>query len=260
MPKLPFMQFYPQDWLIDTRCLTPSEKAIWIDVLCFMWIQEKRGILKGQVKDLARMVGMNEDEFGSSVLKMRQKGVCDVKIDDKKNEKYPEMIIICRRMVKEQKSFIDNAFRMERWKKANEKRKINAKTTAKKSEVISQKSKDISADTTSHIPETVDNSVDNLGVEEKAKKPLTDVQKVVLVYKMASGYPKEDAGWDRVNFARCAKSAKILIEFLGSWENAADCIQEVYEKLSSKGLTLTIETIVKHASDWKRDKFEMMKV
>lgn len=87
-------------------------------------------------------------------------------------------------------------------------------------------------------------------------RQLTPVQKVVLVYKMATGYEKDDKSWDQLNFARCSKSAKALIDFLGDWEKAADCVQDVYERLTSKGLTVTLETVTKHAADWKKDMSE----
>lgn len=89
-------------------------------------------------------------------------------------------------------------------------------------------------------------------------KPLTDLQKVVICYKVASGYPKDDAAWDKLNFARCSKSAKALLEFLGSWSAAGDCIQDVYEKLHGKGLTVTLETVTKHAADWQKDRNERL--
>lgn len=87
-------------------------------------------------------------------------------------------------------------------------------------------------------------------------KILTDVQKVVTVYKIASGYSKEDPAWDKLNFARCSKSAKQLLDFIGNWKDAGNCIQDVYEKLTAKGLTVTLETVAKHAADWKKDKQE----
>lgn len=90
----------------------------------------------------------------------------------------------------------------------------------------------------------------------ETKKAMTDVQKVVGVYRMASGFQKEDPIWDKAHFPRCAKSAKVLIDFLGNWKMAADCIQDVYEHLTSKGLTVTMETIVKHSADWKKDYLE----
>lgn len=80
-----------------------------------------------------------------------------------------------------------------------------------------------------------------------------DIRRVVMIYKMASGYEKDDKGWDKIYFGRYMRPAKMLIEFLGGWERAADAVQDIYEKLTSVGLTVTMETIVKHSADWKRD-------
>lgn len=87
----------------------------------------------------------------------------------------------------------------------------------------------------------------------KPDKPLTDVQRIVLAYKIVTGYPKEDQAWDKLNFARCAKSAKALLEFMGNWGDSVDCVEFVFNRLNSKGLTVTLETIVRHAADFKRD-------
>lgn len=95
------------------------------------------------------------------------------------------------------------------------------------------------------------------GSDVPAKK-LTDVQKVVTVFKLCQGYEKDDKSWDRAYFSRFSKSAKDLIEFLGNWRDAADCVQDVYQKLSEKGLTVTLETVHKHAAEWKKDKAEKM--
>lgn len=43
--KLPYMQFYPSDWLSDTRLLTVSAKAAWIDTIATLWNTDPRGIL-----------------------------------------------------------------------------------------------------------------------------------------------------------------------------------------------------------------------
>lgn len=102
---------------------------------------------------------------------------------------------------------------------------------------------------------TVPNPTNHIPTVSDAK---TDIQKIVLVFKMASGYEKEDKLWDKLNFARCTKTAKDLLEFFGNWKDAGDCIQDVYERLNSKGFTVTIETIRKHAAEWKKNKQERM--
>lgn len=85
------------------------------------------------------------------------------------------------------------------------------------------------------------------------KVPRDDLRKVITVFKLASGIQKEDTEWDRLYFPRYAKSAKQLIQFLGSWEKAADCIQDIIERLEGLGRSYTFETIVTHAASWKKD-------
>lgn len=87
----------------------------------------------------------------------------------------------------------------------------------------------------------------------KKNRELTEIQKVVEAWKIVVG-AEEDPGWDKLNFPRCSKSAKQLLDYFGNWEMVSDCMEEIYNRLSSKGLTVTLETIVKHASTWKAEK------
>ncbi len=86
--------------------------------------------------------------------------------------------------------------------------------------------------------------------------PMSDIQKVVTVFKLCQGVDQNDKAWDKIYFGRFAKPAKELIVLLGSWRAAGDCIQDVYEKLTGKGLTVTLETVIKHATEWRRDNAE----
>ncbi len=83
-----------------------------------------------------------------------------------------------------------------------------------------------------------------------------DLMKIVYVFKMCQGVEKEDKGWDRVYFPRFSKPAKELLQLLGDWKAAADCVQEIYEKYTSLGFTVTMETIIKHATEWRKDRRE----
>ena len=88
------------------------------------------------------------------------------------------------------------------------------------------------------------------------RQPLNEIRRVVTVFKMVSGFDKDDKGWDKLYFGRFMRPAKELIGFLGSWEKAADAVQDIYEQFSSIGMTVTMETIVKHAGKWKLDHLE----
>lgn len=90
-------------------------------------------------------------------------------------------------------------------------------------------------------------------------KPLTDLQKVMTVYKIVCGYEKEDKTWDRTFFPRYARAASALLEFMGNWKDAADCIQDTFEKIKkwNPEANISIDTILnKHAAEWKKDKCE----
>lgn len=80
----------------------------------------------------------------------------------------------------------------------------------------------------------------------------TPLQRVVCGWKFITGVPKDDRAWDKLNWSRTARAAKELIEFFGgNLNHTLDCCQDVYEDLTSKKLTCTIETVKKFASDWR---------
>jgi hypothetical protein len=83
---------------------------------------------------------------------------------------------------------------------------------------------------------------------EKAK---TDVQNVVLGFKIQMGVSEDDKGWDRVYFPRFSKPAKELLILFGDVGRSLECIEAVTKSLAKKNLSWTPETIVNHASDWK---------
>lgn len=87
-------------------------------------------------------------------------------------------------------------------------------------------------------------------------KPLTDIQKTIRVFKVCQGVDVGDKVWDREFFSRYSRAAKSLLNLLGDWRTAGNCIQDVYERLTSKGLTVTMETVIKHAVEWRKDKQE----
>ena len=80
--KLAYMQFYPGDWLKDPalrRC-THAAKGVYIDMLCFMWECEERGVLatSGQAwgdEEIARAVGGDQRETLALIAELVAKGV-----------------------------------------------------------------------------------------------------------------------------------------------------------------------------------------
>ena len=72
--------------------------------------------------------------------------------------------------------------------------------------------------------------------------------------KMLEVSDAEAATWERANFARCCKSAKLLLEICHEdLEQAADCALETLDTLKAKGLECTLETVTKKAHQWRQE-------
>jgi hypothetical protein len=86
----------------------------------------------------------------------------------------------------------------------------------------------------------------------KQEKPLTNVQKIVEGWKMLNNIPHEDKAWDKIHFPRCSKSAKSLLDLFGNLNDALGCMEFVFNDLTKKELTCTIETVVKHSDRYRK--------
>jgi hypothetical protein len=101
MPKLPYIQFYVNDWLgcIELRASSPLARALWMDALCYMQNSPKRGYLmhpNGEPivpEDLAQMTGFVKADVIRLLAEMKRKGVYS---------ETPDGVIFCRRMVREE--------------------------------------------------------------------------------------------------------------------------------------------------------------
>ncbi len=102
MADLPYMQFYPGDWLRDTRALTASAKGAWIDLLCAMWISPEPGMICMRLSAFGRLIGLTEDRTAQVIDELADLGVCDrVNHDDGR------ITVICRRIVRDWSNLAD---------------------------------------------------------------------------------------------------------------------------------------------------------
>lgn len=152
MNKMPWFQFFPHDWLYDTRVLTDAEKATMIDLLCFMWNAPVRGQLTGHPQDLARMVGREWFDFRVIMEGLKNKNILDLTEADQ------ILTIVSRRMKREENSRESHRSKQKRYA---DKLKADRKLTHKKSEDIRQK-------------RDKDNDKDRNAVAEKRDTPPAD--------------------------------------------------------------------------------------
>lgn len=86
MAKLPYMQFYPGDWLLDTHVLSVATRGIWIDILCLMWREEPRtGTLEYTMDGWCKRLRCTDSELRTAVLEMETENICKIMKDESKD-------------------------------------------------------------------------------------------------------------------------------------------------------------------------------
>jgi hypothetical protein len=99
--KLPFIKFFPRDWMGDDRLrlCSVAARGLWIDLLCLMHSAPRRGYLQTAsgsplpLEQIARMAGCSTDEATRLISELKDAGVCDCS---------EHGMIYSRRMVREE--------------------------------------------------------------------------------------------------------------------------------------------------------------
>lgn len=133
--KLHFLQFYPADYMRDTRALSLAAKGGWVDVICMLHGCSTRGTMKLPAVGWARVMGASVDQAVAVIDELQLMGVCDVI-----REGNGDVTISSRRMLRERISKEQTRLRV-----ANHRRNAlsaavgNADVTDKKLEARSYK-------------------------------------------------------------------------------------------------------------------------
>lgn len=101
MSKLPFIKFFPRDWLGDDRLrlCSVAARGLWMDMLCLMHSAHRRGYLQTATEaplpldQLARCSGCSSEEVSRLISELLSAGVCDCTEDG---------MIRSRRMMREE--------------------------------------------------------------------------------------------------------------------------------------------------------------
>lgn len=81
--RLPFMQFYVDDWITDpalSMC-SPTTRGIWIDLLCAMHRLGRAGEIVGTDDQIARLCRCSTEEARVAIAELEQTGAADVSRD-----------------------------------------------------------------------------------------------------------------------------------------------------------------------------------
>jgi len=141
--KLPWLKFYPSDWLSDEalRGCSPAARGLWVDMICLMAKSKKHGYLLAGDKPMgaehiSRIFGESLERTSELLVELAQAGVYSIEKD----------CIFSRRMVKDEGSRKSNRERILRWRNGNVthdvtemKRPCNKNVTGQKPEARGQR-------------------------------------------------------------------------------------------------------------------------
>ena len=94
--KYPFMQFYPSDWIADTRMLTLAARGAWLELILAMHLHGRADSVSGTPEMLARLIGCSEDEIMRVLEELKNNDIADVSLDCHRN-----VTVTCRRLQRE---------------------------------------------------------------------------------------------------------------------------------------------------------------
>jgi len=164
--KNPAFQFYPGDWIQDTRILTPLTRGVWVDMLCFMWRSEDRGRLEMTYQQYARLLSCEQVEIKSAITELSVTKIADVTVCN------DLVTMINRRMYREERERKLTRSRVAKYREMAEKRKSNAPVT-----LPSSSSSSIKNNTMSSVIEIIDflNLKSGKNFSHKAKATISHI-------------------------------------------------------------------------------------
>lgn len=130
MSKLPFMQFYPADWLQDTQILSLEAQGAWIKILCALHAASERGRKTSATRQWQQFLGYPEDDRALLLLGELQE-VADIDARDQDGNasnlsNAVEITISSRRMIRDEVKRNQELERKRRYEDANPTRKRRA--------------------------------------------------------------------------------------------------------------------------------------
>ena len=125
--KLPFIQFYPSDFLQDTRILSLAGRGAWMDLLCAMWVAPERGKLEWTMDQLTNFLGCSAELSTSIIDELMKSGVGVFVTDGNGN-----VTVKSRRMQREESQRKQLRARVQRHRNAS----CNASVTEKKRRIF----------------------------------------------------------------------------------------------------------------------------
>ena len=78
MAELPYMQFFPSDWMADCQVLSLAGRGAWQTIICKAWHPSTRGVVTLKLPALARLFGATVEQTERVIAEIEETGVADV--------------------------------------------------------------------------------------------------------------------------------------------------------------------------------------
>ena len=98
--KLPFIKWFPADWMADTAMLSPSTRGIWFDLLNVMWQMDHADKLSGTLAELARAGRCDVAQMRTAIDEITRFRVANV------GERDGIVTVVCRRFKRDKEERI----------------------------------------------------------------------------------------------------------------------------------------------------------
>lgn len=92
--KMPYIQWFPADWIAATTMLSPATRGIWFDILNVMWQLDRAEKITGTVAELARAGRCDAVQMQTAIDELTAFHVADV------TERDGIVTVVCRRFKK----------------------------------------------------------------------------------------------------------------------------------------------------------------
>lgn len=179
--KLPYMPFYPGDWLREPslRVCSHETKGVFIDMLCLMWECEERGILATAGRpwsdlDIARAVGGDLTRTQACVVELVERRVVS---------RCANGAIYSRRMVHDERERSKSRERMKKMR-AQE----NAETGKNSQTTSNDVTPHVTGDVTPHVAPLSEYEVTPLGsLRSKERKQDSQEERIYQLYPRKIG-------------------------------------------------------------------------
>lgn len=133
---LPFFQFFPSDYLRDTRALSCAAKGGWTDVLCHLHASPTRGKMTLPMIAWARAIGATVDETEAIIAELDSTKVAEVERNGNGS-----VTLSCRRMLRDSITREQTRLRVQKHRNTGRcNGNSNTEITGKKPETRSHKS------------------------------------------------------------------------------------------------------------------------